>query len=301
MEGFSCRKYLDSIEEYQLKQIMLEAGKDRLMRKQNFIFELYEQNDRDWNQTFFEMLFRTMDASSANKEQYHRLARSIPYRYIMREIKSLQSIEAMLIGGSGLLSLYPEDEYVSKLKSEWNYLASKYELSPMRFTDWRLSKTRPYNHPVLRLAQLAMLLYKREFFVNAIIECRTTEDIEKLFCIEASEYWQNHFLPARESRFVPKRLGKEKSYILGINLVVQMQYAYSYNIGRDNLRESALQLLEMLPAENNRFMNGWQHRGIYPKTAAESQALLQISTEYCNKNRCSECFVTKHLNHKMTE
>lgn len=293
MEEFSCRKYLDNIKEYQLKQILIEAGRDRLARKQKFIFELHKQADQDWNQTFFEMLFRMMD-TSANRELYHNLAKKIPYRYIMREQKSLQAIEALLIGGSGLLSLYPEDQYISDLKDTWNYLASKYDLSPMRCADWKLSKIRPYNHPVLRLAQIAMLLYKREFFVNSIINCRTVEDVENLFCIEASEYWKTHFLPAHQSRLIPKRLGREKSHILGINLVVQMQYAYSYNIGRDELRDCALKLLETIPAENNRFIDSWQQRGIYPKTAADSQALLQISTEYCNKNRCQECFVRKY-------
>lgn len=297
MEKISCRKFLSEIDQSTLHDIYIEMGYDRMIRKYNFIKDVFHHACDDWNQTFYEMLFRTMDATS-NKEVYHRLARAIPYRYIMREANSLIAIEAMLIGGSGLLFLYPEDEYVARLKEEWNHLANKYELQGMRFSEWNLGRTRPYNHPVLRLAQLATLLHTKEFFVNQIIECKTPDDVEALFSVEASEYWKNHFIPACESRDIPKRLGREKCYLLGINLVVQLQYAYSFNVGKDYLKEQALDLFGMLPAENNKYIRAWQKMGLYPRHAFDSQSIIQIVTEYCQKNRCDECLVMKYAHKK---
>ena len=202
---------------------------------------------------------------------------------------SPHAVESLLLGGSGLLSLYPDDEYTLAIKEEWNHLACKYELSPMRLTDWNLARVRPYNHPVLRLAQLATLLHSKEFLVNRIIACRTPEDVVDLFSVEAAEYWNDHFIPAVESRNVPKRLGKEKSLILGINLVVPIQIAYSYNIGKSELREHAEELLHAIPAENNRYTNQWQTAGVPLENAMASQAVIQIVTEYCQKDRCDEC------------
>ena len=159
----------------------------------------------------------------------------------------------------------------------------------MRYSEWNMSKVRPYNHPVLRLAQLSTLLHSKEFIVNRIISCQTTEDVENLFCVEASEYWKSHFVPAKESIDVSKRIGKEKSHILGINLVVPIQIAYADNIGKGSLRERATTLLGTLPAENNRYTRRWIQEGLFLQNAKESQAVIQIVTEYCQKDRCNEC------------
>ena len=68
-----------------------------------------------------------------------------------------------------------------------------------------------------------------------------------------------------------------------------MQIAYSENIGQQHLKQSAMSLLYAIPAEDNRYIRQWNHLGIFPKNALESQAIIQIITEYCNKGRCPEC------------
>lgn len=288
MEQLACNTILSKATESELQTLYEHLVHARLVRKVGDVYQIYESAYKDWNQTCYQILFRMMDVGT-NKAAYMRLSTAVPYRYILREHSSLQAIEALLLGGSGLLFLYPEDDYTASLKELWNHLANKYNLSPMRTTDWDFSRVRPYNHPTLRLAQLATLLHDREFIVNRIISCRTTKDVEALFCIEASEYWKRHFIPARESIDIPKRIGKAKSHILGINLVVPMQIAYSENIGQQHLKQSAMSLLYAIPAEDNRYIRQWNHLGISPKNAFESQAIIQIITEYCNKGRCSEC------------
>lgn len=288
MEQISCHQRLAEATPEQLQSVFEQIAAQRLQRKYNDIKQIYERVDKDWNQTCYEILFRMMDVG-VNKESYHRLAITVPYHHILREVHSLQSVEALLLGGSGLLFRYPEDEYTLSLKEQWNHLAYKYDLTSMRITDWNIAQVRPFNHPVLRIAQLAMLLHSREFIVNHIIACKSAKDIEELFCVEASEYWKSHFIPARDSKDVPKRIGKAKSHILGINLVVPVQIAYSDNIGQHNLKLNAVELLRAIPAEDNRYIRSWQMIGIEPKNALESQAIIQIITEYCQKGRCSEC------------
>ena len=292
MERISCRDALLSASRESITELLDTVERERLLRKYNDIVSLYERSCKDWNQTCYEILFKMMDVGS-NKAAYQYLAQVVPYRYLLREVTSQHSVEALLLGGSGLLSLYVEDEYILKLKEQWNHLANKYDLSPMRCTSWDLKRVRPYNHPVLRLAQLSTLLHSKEFIVNRILACRTPEDVENLFCVEASEYWKSHFVPARESVDVSKRIGKEKSYILGINLVVPIQTAYADNIGKGELRDHAMALLQMLPVENNRYTRHWQQEGLYLQNAKESQAVIQIVTEYCQKERCAECPVMK--------
>lgn len=288
MERISCRNTILNSDIQELYSIFYRVAQERLERKHNDILKIYNDSLKDWNQTSYQILLKMMDIG-ANKAAYQRLAQVIPYRILLREVSSPHAVESLLLGGSGLLSLYPDDEYTLAIKEEWNHLACKYELSPMRLTDWNLARVRPYNHPVLRLAQLATLLHSKEFLVNRIVACRTPEDVVDLFSVEAAEYWNDHFIPAVESRNIPKRLGKEKALILGINLVVPIQIAYSYNIGKSELREYAEELLYAIPAENNRYTNQWQTAGVPLENAMASQAVIQIVTEYCQKERCAEC------------
>lgn len=288
MERISCRNTILNSDIQELYSVFYRVAQERLERKHNDILKIYNDSLKDWNQTSYQILLKMMDIG-ANKAAYQRLAQVIPYRILLREVSSPHAVESLLLGGSGLLSLYPDDEYTLAIKEEWNHLACKYELSPMRLTDWNLARVRPYNHPVLRLAQLATLLHSKEFLVNRIVACRTPEDVIDLFSVEAAEYWNDHFIPAVESRNIPKRLGKEKALILGINLVVPIQIAYSYNIGKSELREYAEELLHAIPAENNRYTNQWQTAGVPLENAMASQAVIQIVTEYCQKERCAEC------------
>ena len=292
--SLACGGYLHSLDTLHRHEILIDAGYDRLMRKYKKIEEIYERTHKDWNQTFYEMMFRTMD-SSGNRAAYEQLARIVPYRIIQREQHTQKSVEALLLGTSGLLTAYRDDEYTLSLKSEYFYLARKYDLSPMRFKEWRLAGVRPYNHPVLRLAQIAAFLSQKDFVVNAIIDCQTPQDVERLFGVEASRYWTSHFIPSELTADIPKRLGREKCYLIGINLVVQLQYAYGSYIGSEMLRERAISLLEKLPAENNQFLRRWASYGVKAGNAFESQALLQLATEYCRAERCEECPVGANI------
>ena len=66
-------------------------------------------------------------------------------------------------------------------------------------------------------------------------------------------------------------------------------------IGSEMLRERAISLLEKLPAENNQFLRRWASFGVKAGNAFESQALLQLATEYCRAERCEECPVGANI------
>ena len=112
---FGCGGYLASLERLQRLQIYNTLGFERLERKNRDIMELYAESGENWPQTFYMMSLRTMGGVD-NKEAFLELARAVPYAAVLREKQSPQNIEAMLIGASGLLELYPHDEYILNLK-----------------------------------------------------------------------------------------------------------------------------------------------------------------------------------------
>ena len=248
----------------------------------------------NWNQTFYLLYFRTL-GDRRNQEAYLELARRVPYKTVLRERLAPHAVEAMLFGASGLLELYRNDAYTLDLKRSFEYLAAKYGIEAMEASAWALTEVRPANHPVLRLAQAAEFFTQDEFVMERAMTCRTEEEVRKLFCIEASPYWRTHHVPGAEGGEHPKRIGAFKANIIGINLVAVLQFAYGSYTGNERLRDSALTLLERLPAEDNRYMREWQSAGVRPRNAFESQALLQLATEYCAGKRCAECPVGRRI------
>lgn len=285
---YACGGYIAHLDTLHRHDLYTRLAYDRLERKYKVVRELFDESDRNWNQTFYVLLFRTIGDTS-NRDAFLMLARRVSYRMVLRERASLHAVEAMLFGASGLLDNYRDDAYTRSLKEDFDYFSHKYEIEPMTGAEWNLRDIRPANHPLLRIAQLAAFLASNDFLIDRLVECRTAEDVRRLFSAEASDYWYTHYIPAAPTHELPKRIGRMKADLLGINLVSLIQYAYGAYNGNERLRERAFQLLEAIPAEENRFMRHWRFYGLRPANAFESQALLQLATEYCDRRRCAEC------------
>ena len=291
---YACGGYLAGLGSLQRSEICTALLFSRLERKMRMVDALREEASENWNQTFYLLYFRTL-GDRRNQEAYLSLARRVPYKVVLRERLAPRAVEAMFFGASGLLTLYPHDAYTLDLARDFEYLAAKYDIEPLDAGVWELDEIRPANHPVLRLAQAAEFFIQDEFVMERAMSCRTEEDIRRLFCIEASDYWRTHHIPGIASDEHPKRLGAIKANIIGINLVSVLQFAYGSVTGRETLRDSALTLLERLPAEDNRYMRNWRNTGVMIRNAFESQALLQLATEYCARTRCAECPVGRRI------
>ena len=285
---YACGGYLAGLGSLQRSEICTALLFSRLERKMRMVDALREDASENWNQTFYVLLFRTI-GDVTNRDAFLTLARRVSYRMVLRERASLHAVEAMLIGASGLLDNYRDDAYTRSLKQDFDYFSRKYEIAPMTGAEWNLRDIRPANHPLLRIAQLAAFLASNDFLIDRLVECRTAEEVRRLFSAEASDYWYTHYIPATPTRELPKRIGRMKSDLLGINLVSLIQYAYGAYNGNERLRERAFALLEAIPAEENRFMRRWRLYDLHPANAFQSQALLQLATEYCDRRRCAEC------------
>ena len=193
-KSYNCGYYISRYETINRVSLFTNLFIERLNRKSQEIFKLYEGLDKDWNRTLYTVLFRTMGGTN-NKLAFQTLATKIPLNAISREGNSITAIEALLLGTSGLLDLYPNDKYTMTLRDEYNHLSRKYSISSMNTLDWNTKQQNPHNHPVLRIVQLAKLITSKHFLLDQILKCSTKEDLHRLFCVEASDYWMSHFVP----------------------------------------------------------------------------------------------------------
>ncbi len=289
-----CGEFLSSLDSLHRTALYTDLVFERLHRKMRIVEGLRHEAGEEWNQTFYLLYFRTL-GDHLNRDNYLELARRVPYRLLLRERMAPHSIEAMLIGCSGLIDLYPDDAYTITLRREFEHLRAKYDLKRMDAGCWVLREVRPANHPILRLAQAAEFFRQDELLFDRVLACHSEREIAQLFCIEAGSYWLRHEIPGSEGKPRPKRLGAFKANIIGINLVVVLQFAYGLLCGIEPMKEHALELLETLPAEDNRYMRLWQAEGVKPRDAFESQALLQLITEHCHQRACRECPLARRM------
>ncbi len=286
-----CGRYLHSIPGVELQSIYNHFEYERLETKYREIQgTYYNEADENWNQTLFIHIFQSL-GDMQNKQVYRRLAQSVGYNSLLRLSDKPAEMEALLIGASGLLQDYAEDDYTKRLQKDAEYLLHKFQIKPLSRRDWNLYRINPHNHPVLRLSQAVKLFLRNGFFLDKVLACCTLEDIENLFMVEASEYWTTHYTPKNISPAEVKRIGRQKCNIIGINFVVMLQYAYGSYVGDDAIVERSHNLLQDLKPELNFYTKCWRDYGIRPQTAYEGQALLQIAREYCAKSRCRECRV----------
>ncbi|MDY3978488.1 MAG: DUF2851 family protein [Tidjanibacter sp.] len=288
-----CAARLADAESVRRVKLLEELLTLRLERKCAEVVAIFHAEQNDWNQTLHIMLLRSM-GGGRNTMQLERLARLATARICMREASSVEKIEALLLGASGLLEREFFDDYILRLKEEFDFLARKYSLRPMMAGEWDRCRTFPMGNPVMRLAQAAALVASPAVRFDNIIRCSTVGDLRRTFDVSASTYWTEHLLPDSASRSGSGRMGNDRIDSIGINLVVPLMFAASVIDGGEALKIRALNLLETIGAERNSKIARWQSAGVVPQNAFDSQALLEQS-RYCSDGVCGECLLAKQL------
>ncbi len=256
--------------------------------------ERVEASGRDWEGAFYQSLARSL-GGRVNAEAMDMLARSLPLSVLRKYAHSLIQLEALLFGQSGLLPREPghaTDAYVRLLQREYELLSVKHDLRPIPMTAWRYLRLRPNNFPTVRIAQLAALLRRSSQLFGKALAAAGVVELRNMFVVSLSNYWRTHYRFGTEPT-VPgeRRLGRTAIDSILINTVVPAYCTYAKLRVDDRYRERAIGLLESLPAEKNRLLEGWRKLGWPARSAAEGQALLQLKQHYCNASRCTACAI----------
>ncbi len=293
-----CFRIIPSLPKFTLHSWLSALQTERLERKTSDILQRLDHCRGAWEEAFFQTLARNF-GFGVNTDAFEAWARHIPLKAVDHHRDDLFQIEAIFIGQAGLLceEAFPErhrqaiveDEYFTRMKSEYAYLAHKFSLQPMDSQMWRFLRLRPQNFPTVRLSQLAMLHYSRQADISHILECTSTEQIAKALQTQASDYWQTHYVFGEESMRSGKHLSRSSIDVLMINTVIPTIFAYGKYTSNDKLVDRALDLMEELKAENNNIVRMWHECGLDVTSASDTQALIQLKKEYCDKKDCLRC------------
>ena len=286
-----CSSILSSLPKLTVHSWLSALQVERFEQKARVIATRLERCNNHWEDVFFITLARNF-GFGLNGDAFEAWASRLPFRAIDKHRDDLFQVEAFFFGQAGLLDeeLPDADGYYLKLQKEFRYLQHKFELSvPMTATQWRFLRLRPGNFPHVRLAQLANLYYKERSLFSRIMEADTLEAVRKLLTVTTSPYWEEHFNFRKVSSSREKQVGKNAQNLIIINTVIPFLYAYGLHKADELLCERATGFLESLKAEDNHIIRHWSGAGLPVSTAADSQALLQLQKEYCDKKDCLRC------------
>ncbi|MBR5133268.1 MAG: DUF2851 family protein [Alistipes sp.] len=293
--SLACTHYIQELRGVDYESLLITLTCERMTRKYEEVLHIFEKvAGKSWNETFHIMLFRVLGGMD-NRQAMTELASRVNSFMLMRERGSIINLEALLIGGSGLLDLYPDDDYTYRLRLEFDHLAAKYNIIPMLAGEWNLSSYYRHNHPTLRLAQIAACIHNPEFTIQNALTCSKRMHVYDLFSGKASQYWVDNFAAKPQGLSINDRIGQLKSDLLGINLIAPMMFSYGNYSSDSDMVGNATNLLEDIAAEHNRFTKPWFYAGVEPRDAFVSQGLLQLSKEYCTPRRCEECPLARIL------
>jgi hypothetical protein len=288
-----CEKQLKEIDGFTINNWLERLFFERLERKSKPIFELLDETNQDWEAVFFCLLAKNFGLNT-NGEIFLNIAQSIPFSIIRKESFEVENLEALLLGNAGLLDPEKEDTYFKDLKFRYFYLLHKYQLEKKTLEPVQFFKHRPDNFPTIRLSQLANLYHSQQNLFSKICTSTSVATIYESFDVSASDYWQNHYQFDKESPKKKKKLSKSFIDLIIINTIIPLQFAYAKSQGKE-ISEDLIQLLNEVAPEKNAIMDKFSSFGIKSKNAFESQSLLQLKNEYCNKSRCLECAIGMEL------
>lgn len=270
---------------------------ERLEEKAARVDKILIKNDNDWDQTMYTVLSRYM-GSTVNMEPFESLSTNLPIKILQKNRDNLTKIEALLFGAAGMLNEDLDDQYYRILRNEYSFLSKKYNLPQLNKAMWRFSKMRPSGFPTIRIAQLARIIYDHPHMFSHSVEQPELKKLRIKFTGVASEYWTSHYTFGKKSKNkVAKRMTEQFIDRILINVVSPIIFLYGLKYNNHGHQERAIFILESIKSEKNRIISMWQDLGIESNTALDSQALLQLKKNYCNKKRCLSCNIGNKIVH----
>lgn len=249
-------------------------------------------------QAFYANLFAALGYTH-NSTPMRQLTESVPWAEIQAmklEGGTVSGLVATWLGVAGLMAHLPKF-IPPAVKAKWSELFARTpRILPESFPEWQLFRIRPQNHPVLRLLQIAGMLWNCTDPLRELRNC---------FALPA-EKWRPGEVEKRLSTFLNQSfdedmsvppLGPDRLRILLVNVFLPVVMASAAD---DTERMQALQAfgraLPTLP--HNRIealirerLGDYQARAV-GRSALAQQGMIEVYQRDCETQRCSDCRLT---------
>lgn len=293
-QQINCEKNFANFDDFVIQNWLERVFIERLERKSELILKLLNHSQNNWEAVLFQLLAKNFGLN-VNGSAFLEMSKTIPYKIIVKHHHNIEDLEALLLGQSSLLGIETVDQYLKKLQERYQYLKHKYQLLPAKEQP-RFFRLRPDNFPTLRLAELAAVYHQQPQLFQKLIKAQSKKEIYKIFEVQLPEFWKTHYSLTKESKPKRKQLSQKFIDLLIINTIIPIKFCFQKEMKTSSSYDTLFELMSSLKPEQNRKVNVFEN--LRPKTnqnALYSQALLQLKTEYCDKNYCLKCHLGKRI------
>ena len=288
-----CQNDLDKVDKYTILHYKYRLYFERLEQKYKVVQNLLLHTHNNWNQVFYETLLKYF-GGVVNKDAFELLAQFIPFQHFNKYRDKSFTLEALLFGVSGFLQEEKNDFYYQSLQKEFRFLQKKHNLEIIPNQMIKFHRLRPLNFPTIRLAQFAQLFANNQHLFENLMQVKSPDEAYRYFDIAASSYWDTHYNFEKTTKNKKKKIGKNFIDVLLINVIIPLKFAYQkYQDSYDE--DEIIKLIESIKPEQNRIVDSFKKINLMAKNALDTQAMLQLNTQYCTKNKCLSCDIAHYI------
>ncbi len=286
---FPCFAQIKLVEPIVRHNTFTRALVERLEYKSLEVEEKLKHYRGNWEATFNYFLARSF-GFKVNALPFELLAASFDNQLFAKYRDAPIQTEALVFGQAGFLNKKFADSYPEQLRREYEFLRVKFNLVPLEMSLWKFLRMRPSGFPTLRLAQFAALMNRTEHLFSKMLQINDVQVLKEIFIkLPIHSYWTVHYHFERPAPAFSPQLGQASIESIIINAFCLITFSYGRIMGQEQYMNKSLAFLEQLGPENNYVLRQYQSAGLKIEHAFDSQAILQLSKDYCNRMQCLRC------------
>jgi hypothetical protein len=112
-----------------------------------------------------------------------------------------------------------------------------------------------------------------------------------------SSFWETHYTFQKSSKASKKVLTKSFVDLLLINTIIPIIFSYFKQQGKE-IDDVIIKLIQQITSEKNSIVEKFNSLKNVSTSALQSQGLLQLKNNYCDKNKCLQCAIGNSLLNK---
>ena len=284
----NCENEFPEFSDFEVNNWLERMYLEKLQQKSELILALLSSSENDWEGTLFRLLCKNFGLN-INGTAFLSLAQSFDFKILQKIQKDQEKLEALFFGQAGMLDEKIEDPYFRQLQNEYKFLCRKYGLKNALVERPKFFRLRPDNFPNIRLSQLSVLYSQISHLFSRLLEAKDLEQIKELMQVGVSPYWKEHYTFEKPHKSRKKILSESFINLLIINTILPVKFCYFQKTGTGEVSE-ILNIMQSIPAEENKLVQGFNKiRKSTATNAMQSQALLYLKQNYCDKNACLNC------------
>jgi hypothetical protein len=283
-----CRAPLRPLDSEQINDLLRTAARLRLQRKSELLKRAILVHGSD--EAIFQAIAVALGFKS-NKIAFLALAQKASLRFLRRHATAA---EAILFGLSGFLEDTAPHQtncsaYLEGLWSQWWRFRSQLEPMLLQRRDWRLTSTRPLNHPHRRIGALAIIARHWSQLRTLPSELRAVahwlRDLHH-------PHWEHHFtLTAKPVSARHRLIGDSR-----INDIIANVFAPLFSLSSEHVWEELQEIAAQLDHRTlnlaaTRLFGSLEAARPHLRRLYQQQGLVQIFDDFCltNHSDCTRC------------